>query len=152
ERFGEQIDETVDRLSVFNLGNYLVERAIDRFHADTNKLTLIDALDAICDRMLAGGRFIMPVLPDENDPARTDFLNVKTDDNGLCPAAFTSLDEYTRGPQAQMSLTEISAALKATLDSNRAGLIINPWGNALFLSRQLVEMLFKADGTNAPGS
>ena len=152
ERFGEQIDETVDRLSVFNLGNFLVERAIDRFHADTNKLTLIDALDAICDRMLAGGRFIMPFLPDENDPARTDFLNVKTDDNGLCPAAFTSLDEYTRGPQAQMSLTEISAALKATLDSNRAGLIINPWGNALFLSRQLVEMLFKADGTNAPGS
>jgi hypothetical protein len=87
----------------------------------------------------------MPVQPSKDDPARTEFLNVKTEDNGFCPAAFTSLDEYTRGPQAQMSINEISAALKATLDSDRAGLIVNPWGNALFLSRQLVELLFKAD-------
>ena len=145
DRFEAQISAAGGTLSVFHLGNLLVERAIDRFHADTGRITLAAALDAIRDRMHAGGRFIMPVQPSKDDPARTEFLNVKTEDNGFCPAAFTSLDEYTRGPQAQMSINEISAALKATLDSDRAGLIVNPWGNALFLSRQLVELLFKAD-------
>ena len=39
----------------------------------------------------------------------------------------------------------IDAVLKTLLNSEMAGLVVNPWGNTFFLSRALAELLFQAD-------
>ena len=145
DRFAALTEGTADAAALFSRGNVLVERAIDRFHAETTKASLTAVLDAIRDRMHSGGQFLIPVRTDKNDPERLEPLSVKTEDFGICPAAFTSFEQLALGPHSQTSINDISAALKATLSSNKDGLILNPWDKSFILSRQLVELLFAAD-------
>ena len=37
--------------------------------------------------------------------------------------------------------------MKACLDTDAAGYIINPWGKSFMLTKELIEMIFKADGS-----
>ena len=129
----------------FLAGNELIEEAIDKFHADSCKENLVGVLDAIRQRMHADGHFMFPVASSE-DGKGFALRTVLTKDGKEWVAAFTSPAEHEKGEASEIVSHFIDAMLKEALDSDNAGFIINPWGKSFMLAKELIEMIFKADG------
>jgi len=126
-------------------GNKLIEEATDRFYTDSSKKNLIGVLEAIRQRMHADGHFMFPVVSSD-DGDGFSFRTVQTKDGKEWVAAFTSPTEYAKGEPSEIISHFIDATLKKALDSDHAGFIINPWGKSFMLAKELIEMIFKADG------
>ena len=127
-------------------GNELIEEAIANFYKENNQETFINILETIRHRMHADGHFIFPVLTDENDPERFAFCTIQSNDGKVWQAAFTSQEEFEKGEKATVISYFIDSALKSCLDTNNAGIIINPWGQAFLLEKGLIEDIFRVDG------
>ena len=126
-------------------GNELIEDAIDRFYTDSCKENLVGVLEAIRQRMHADGHFMFPVASSE-DGKGFALRTVLTKDGKEWVAAFTSPAEHEKGEASEIVSHFIDAMLKEALDSDNAGFIINPWGKSFMLAKELIEMIFKADG------
>lgn len=126
-------------------GNELIEDAIDRFYTDSCKENLVGVLEAIRQRMHADGHFMFPVVSSD-DGDGFSFRTVQTKDGKEWVAAFTSPTEHEKGEPSEIISHFIDAMLKKALDSDHAGFIINPWGKSFMLAKELIEMIFKADG------
>ena len=129
----------------FLAGNELIEEAIDKFHADSCKENLVGVLDAIRQRMHADGHFMFPVASSE-DGKGFALRTVLTKDGKEWVATFTSPAEHEKGEPSEIVSHFIDTMLKEALDSDNAGFIINPWGKSFMLAKELIEMIFKADG------
>ena len=127
-------------------GNELIEEAIEKYYADGNKDNLIAVLDAIRQRMHADGHFLFPVIVDEEDENRFSFQAIQTKDGKLWNAAFTSQAEFEKGAPSRVISNFIDSSMKFCLESETEGFIINPWGQSFMLAKELIEMIFKADG------
>ena len=127
-------------------GNELIETAIREYRADGSKEHLIAVLDALRQRMHADGHFILPILVDENDESKFAFRTIQTRDGKMWNAAFTSMAEYEQGAPSQILSHFIDSIMKACLESDAAGIILNPWGQSFMLTRDLMEAIFRADG------
>lgn len=127
-------------------GNELIEEAISKYHADASKENLIAVLDAIRTRMHADGHFIVPVITDEEDDSQFAFRSIQTKDGKMWHAVFTSQAEFEKGEPSQVLSHFIDSMLKACVDTGAEGFIINPWGQSFMLAKELIEMIFKADG------
>ena len=127
-------------------GNELIDEAIERFYADGSKDNLIAVLDVIRQRMHADGHFIFPVIMDEEDENRFSFQAIQTKDGKLWNAAFTSQAEFEKGAPSRVISNFIDSSMKFCLESETEGFIINPWGQSFMLAKELIEMIFKADG------
>ena len=131
----------------FLAGNVLIEEAIVRYYEDNSKENLFSVLDAIRQRMHADGHFIFPVvIRDEEGQQSFSFRTIQTKDGKMWNAAFTSQAEFEKGAPSQVLSYFIDNSLKSCLESKTDGFIINPWGKAFFLEKELIEMIFKADG------
>ena len=126
-------------------GNELIEDAIDRFYTDSCKENLVGVLEAIRQRMHADGHFMFPVASSE-DGKGFALRTVLTKDGKEWVAAFTSPAEHEKGEASEIVSHFIDAMLKEALDSDNAGFIINPWGKSFMLTKELIGMIFKADG------
>ena len=127
-------------------GNELIDGAIDRYYEDGSKDNLIAVLDAIRQRMHADGHLIFPVIMDEEDENRFSFQAIQTKDGKLWNAAFTSQAEFEKGAPSRVISNFIDSSMKFCLESETEGFIINPWGQSFMLAKELIEMIFKADG------
>lgn len=127
-------------------GNELIDGAIDRYYEDGSKDNLIAVLDAIRQRMHADGHLIFPVIMDEEDENRFSFQAIQTKDGKLWNAAFTSQAEFEKGAPSRFISNFIDSSMKFCLESETEGFIINPWGQSFMLAKELIEMIFKADG------
>ena len=127
-------------------GNELIEAAIDRYYKESSRETLIAILDTIRQRMHADGHFIFPVLVDEEDENRFAFRSIRTKDGKIWNAAFTSHAEYEKGEPSRVISNFIDSSMKFCLESETAGFIINPWGKSFMLGKDLIGMIFEADG------
>lgn len=127
-------------------GNELIEAAIDRYYRESSKETLIAILDTIRQRMHADGHFILPVLVDEEDENRFSFRSIQTKDGKVWNVAFTSQAEYEKGEPSRVISNFIDSSMKFCLESETEGFIINPWGKSFLLGKNLIEMIFNADG------
>lgn len=96
--------------------------------------------------MHADGQFIVPVITNEEDRSQFAFRSIQTKDGKRWYAVFTSQAEFEKGESSQMIFHFIDSMLKACVDTEAEGCIINPWGQSFMLSKVLVEMIFKADG------
>ena len=126
-------------------GNELIEQAIHAFHAEAAKERLSDVLEAIRQRMHEDGHFMIPVIASEDGSAFT-FRTVQTKDGKEWPVAFTSPAEHEKGPRGQIVSHFIDDTLKACMDTEDPGFILNPWGESFLLSVELIGMILRADG------
>ena len=157
-RIGEDMQQVLDRFDErvaaeapslrdsFLTGNELIEEAIDKYYGDGSKENLIAVLDAIRQRMHADGHFIFPILVDEEDENAFAFRTLTTKDGKVWHAAFTSHKEYAKGAPSRVISNFIDSTLKSSLEFKAEGFIINPWGQSFLLAKELIEMIFKADG------
>lgn len=127
-------------------GNELIAGAIGNYHAKSTKENLIAVLDAIRQRMHADGHFIFPVVMDERSDDNFAFRTLTTEDGREWLVAFTSDEEYKKGEPSQVISNFIDSTLRSALDFDVDGFIINPWGQAFLLAKELIEMIFQADG------
>ena len=126
-------------------GNELIEQAISSFHADATTERLAAVLEAIRQRMHADGHFMIPVIASEGGTEFT-LRTVQTNDGKEWLVAFTSPSEFQKGPPSQIVSNFIDAMLKACLDTENPGFMINPWGESFVLTADLIDMIIKADG------
>ena len=140
---GEKSDEGFH--DMFLDGNELIEEAISAYHADASKDNLISVLESIRTRMHADGHFMIPVVFSEEGREFT-FRTVQTRDGKVWPVAFTSPAEHEKGEPSQIVSNSIDAMLKVCLDLDSPGFILNPWGESFTLTKELIEMIIKADG------
>lgn len=146
ERFEAFVEGKMSHHDGFLDGNEMIETAINDYYADGSKEKLIAVLDAIRQRMHADGHFIFPVISDENDKNSFAFRNIQTKDGKVWNAAFTSQEEFEKGEASRVISNFIDNMLKACLNMKADGFIINPWGQSFMLTRELIEMIFEADG------
>ena len=146
DRFEEHKAAVPESHDVCLDGNELIEDAIKRYHADTSEENLKQVLEVIRHRMHADGHFIFPVLVDGEDESRFAFRAVQMEDGKLWNAAFTSQAEFEKGEPSQVLSFFIDRAMKFCLESAAEGFSINPWGRSFMLGKDLIEMIFKADG------
>ena len=125
-------------------GNELIEQAISSFHADATTERLAAVLEAIRQRMHADGHFIFPVFREED--GGFTFQAVQDKDGKLWHVAFTSHEEYAKGQPSEVISNFIDYTLKSCVDMDITGFAINPWGLSFMLTKELIEMMFKADG------
>ena len=129
----------------FLAGNELIEEAIDRFYMDSCKKSLVGVLEAIRQRMHADGHFMFPVVSSD-DGKSFAFRTVQMKDGKEWVAAFTSPTEHEKGEPSEIVSNFIDIMLKEALTSDHSGFIINPWGKSFMLAKELIQMIFKADG------
>ena len=129
----------------FLAGNELIEEAIDRFYMDSCKKSLVGVLEAIRQRMHADGHFMFPVVSSD-DGKSFAFRTVQTKDGKEWVAAFTSPAEHEKGEPSEIVSNFIDIMLKEALTSDHSGFIINPWGKSFMLAKELIQMIFMADG------
>lgn len=129
----------------FLAGNELIEEAIDRFYMDSCKKNLVGVLEAIRQRMHADGHFMFPVVSSDGGKSFA-FRTVQTKDGKEWVAAFTSPAEHEKGEPSEFVSNFIDIMLKEALTSDHSGFIINPWGKSFMLAKELIQMIFMADG------
>ncbi|MCR4764353.1 MAG: ADP-ribosylglycohydrolase family protein, partial [Lachnospiraceae bacterium] len=126
-------------------GNELIEQAISAFHTESTKERLSAVLESIRQRMHEDGHFMIPVIASE-DGTEFTFRTVQTNDEKEWLVAFTSPAEFQKGQPSQIVSNFIDAMLKACLNIESPGFIINPWGESFMLTAELIDMIIKADG------
>ena len=146
--FGDRIDALHDEgeelsSDMFFDGNERIEEAIRKYHDESNRASLAAVLETIRQRMHEDGHFILPIYKEEGGFA---FRVVKSNDDRIWYVAFTSHEEYEKGQSSEVLSFFIDKALKFCVDTEVAGFIINPWGRSFMLTKELIEMMFKADG------
>ncbi len=70
---------------------------------------------------------------------------MQTNDGKKWLVAFTSPSEHATGQPSQIVSNFIDSMLKACLDTSSPGIVLNPWGDSFMLSRELIDVLLKAD-------
>ena len=127
-------------------GNEIIEEAIARFQADSTKENLTIVLEAIRKRMHENGHFMIPVIMSE-DGREFTFRTLETTDGKQWLVVFTSPQEYEKGENSQILSNFIDTTLKACIDTEGTGFIINPWSQSFILTAELIQLMFQADGT-----
>ena len=126
-------------------GNIVMEEAISAFYANSTQERLSAVLEAIRQRMHEDGHFMIPVIVSE-DGNEFAFRTVQAGDGNAWPVAFTSPTEYEKGPASQIISNFIDSMMKACIDTENPGFILNPWGQSFTLTTEMMNRIFEADG------
>ena len=124
-------------------GNEKIEQAIEALQQEATQELLAHALTVIRRRMKEDGQFILAVEPPTGDN-QLRIGTVKTGDNKVWWAAFTSFEEELKGADSVKStfLTDMGKLFQAALTvPDIQGVILNPWNRTLMLDKHLIEIL-----------
>ncbi|MCQ2508580.1 MAG: SseB family protein, partial [Dorea sp.] len=125
------------------LGNELIEDAIAAMYKNLTDEKLARVFSVLRNRMLDGGHLIVSVKAGENN--RLELRPVVTGDGKTWFAAYTKFDEElkARDPIHSGFTAEISKLFAITLQTEEVdGIIINPWGKALKLDKNMIRLIF----------
>ena len=114
-------------------GNEKIEQAIEALQQEATQEL----------RMKEDGQFILAVEPPTGDN-QLRIGTVKTGDNKVWWAAFTSFEEELKGGGSVQStfLTDISQFFNSALQVNEIeGIILNPWNRTIMLDKNLINII-----------
>ena len=119
-------------------GNELIEKVIHLFCQEQNPELFTAVCLAIRRQIYNNGHFIFPADITEDIEGNTLF-SFKTLDLEVGPAlvAFTSLEEMKKAPPSGAFSQFIDSALESLMQTDEIlGLILNPWGESLYLGKE----------------
>lgn len=142
-------------------GNSIIFSAIKEFRAETTHENLANVVQAFCQRIKDGGRFIVPVIAPQALTEKLDldhvavgdeftadedlafkFQHIENDDGTIWAVAFTSKEEYEKGASSDTLVMEIEQLLEGfSGDTSEAGIMINPWSENLLLRKDLIKAI-----------
>lgn len=123
--------------------NEKIEQAIAALQQEATQELLAHALTVIRRRMNENGQFILAVEPPTGDN-QLRIGTVKTGDNKVWWAAFTSFEEELKGGGSVQStfLTDIGQLFNSALQVNEIeGIILNPWNRTIMLDKNLINIV-----------
>ncbi|MBR3243144.1 MAG: ADP-ribosylglycohydrolase family protein [Parasporobacterium sp.] len=127
-------------------GNEIIEEAIAAFNMEPKKEKLFGILEAIRNRMHADGHFIIPFRAEEENPESFVLQTLQTKDGKIWQAAFTSKEEFEKGAPSKVLSYFIDNTMKNCMETEAAGIILNPWSQAFMLTEDLMKAIIEADG------
>lgn len=147
-RFEDTVFPATDEMpdNSFLEGNEVIEEAIGRYYEEPDNDNLFGVLGAIRNRMHEEGHFIFPVIFSKDDSGSFSFQVIQDGEGKLWQAAFTSHEEYKKGEPSAIISDFMFSAMKANLNFDCEGIVINPWGQSFMLAKELTNMIFEADG------
>lgn len=138
--------ENIAFCDAFLEGNQQIERAIQKFKESHSDAYMMSIYDAIQMRAMQDGHFICPVdaFVDEMGERCFDFKTVTLEDDRQVPVAFTSYAEAHKAPETEMLSNFIDSIFEIILSNEMcSGLLLNPWGEFFFLSRENILVLME---------
>ncbi|MCR4671881.1 MAG: ADP-ribosylglycohydrolase family protein [Lachnospiraceae bacterium] len=145
DRFHAFFAEEDAAFDPFLEGNEIIREAVSAYYKAPSEETVFKVTEAVRTRMHADGHFLVPVTVSE-DGTEFAFRTLLNKNGEECLAAFTSREEYEKGTKSQVLSDFIDQMLKVCLDTGFPGIIIDPWGESFMLTKDLIEMMIKADG------
>lgn len=124
-------------------GNEKIEQAIGALQQEPTQEMLAHTLTVIRRRMKERGQLILAVEPPAGD-GQIRIGTVKTGDEKVWWAAFTSFEEQSKGGQSVQStfLTDISQLFTLALQVKEIeGIILNPWNCTIMLDKNLIQII-----------
>ncbi len=128
-----------------SIGNEGIEQAIEICGMRGNE-TDAAVLNAVRECMRENGKVLVPMEKDESEEGRNFILALRTKDGRHWQVMFTSEAESEKGEKSEVCAYPIEAVLKAVMVTDAAGLVINPWGRAFFLSKDTIQGILEAEG------
>lgn len=142
-------------------GNSIIFSAIKEFRAVTTHENLANVVQAFCQRIKEGGRFIVPVIAPQALTEKLDlervavgdeftaeenlafkFQHIEDNDGAVWAVAFTSRDEYEKGASSDTLVMDIEQLLEGFAgDTSEAGIMINPWSENFLLRKDLIKAI-----------
>ena len=135
-----------DSRDIFLDGNELIEQAIAEYHRNKCKETIVGVMMALRERMHKDGHLLFPVEVKEDDETQFTFLALQMENGEHWEAAFTSQEEFDKGPKSKMLSFFIDEIFRGCLGGDSPGIILNPWGQPFKVSREMMQKIFDADG------
>lgn len=143
----------------------IIETAIEKFFENRQNEDLLDVLKAIALQMNNGEQFFVPVEMPQAVFDMIDIENVKVGDvvqpkedlhmkirkiadnnDKEWLVAFTSREEMDKGESSSAVTADIKGMLKTGLSgTDIEGVVINPWDKPFFLSKDMIEAIFRAN-------
>ena len=112
------------------------EESMDNFHA---------GVDAIQDRMIADGHFLLPVVHPDGNEEQFLVRTLRSEKGENYMVAFTSEAEVTKGAPTGILSYFIDSVLEIALQMEGvAGMVIDPWGERFVLNRAAIQMILEA--------
>ncbi|MBQ6519779.1 MAG: O-acetyl-ADP-ribose deacetylase [Anaerolineaceae bacterium] len=141
-----------------------IEKAIEKFHAESSKENLVLLLEAIRMEMHEDRQFIVPVILSQDAFDMIDVKNIRvgqtitttkdisfkllpleTKDGKKWQPVFTSQAEFEKGESCSTITVDIRQMLKNFRNAASEGLVIDPWGKTFLLGKELINMILDAD-------
>lgn len=131
-------------------GNDILEEAIHVLTENPDNEHMIAVLDILQERMLDGGHFLLPVermeeeLLDEDGSPVLKLRTLTMEDGDEVLVAFTREEESRRSEDNEIVSNYIEPFLKMAAEAQQtSGLVINPWGESVYMPKELIQMLFE---------
>ena len=88
-----------------------------------------------------------PHIVNEDHEKQFTFRTIQTNDEKLWHVVFTSQDEFTKDENSAVISHFIYCTLQFCLQTEANGYIINPLGQSFLLTKELIQMIYEADGS-----
>lgn len=131
--------------------NKKIRDAAAAYQADPSQENLFLLLTQIAQRAMKEGMFMAPVNPERGSEKL--YMTVRTEDGKEWFVAYTDISEAEKDETTSIVNTPIAHYIQSILDNgSTAGLLINPWTQALPLSMPLLKVIARtvaeADSSN----
>jgi O-acetyl-ADP-ribose deacetylase (regulator of RNase III) len=133
--------------------NKHIEYAITVAKSNPSQEALFDILVALRIVMKLGGDILLPIeLPtafeqdDISESGEIALRQLELEDGGMVTSCFTSEEEANKGERSAMVPFKLDTFCNMTLNEPALeGLVINPWGDSCFLSKDLLKIMFEIE-------
>ena len=131
-------------------GNEIIEEAIHQFYMEQTKERFVAVCVAVKQRSAQNGHLLFPVDMGEDEEGCQTFEFKMLELEGVpVMAAFTSIAEKEKGPEAGGLSNFIDSTFEPLLQMDEiGGVLLNPWGESLCLSKEDIAWILNKDADN----
>ena len=136
----------------FLTGNERLENAIHALVESPDNDHMIAAMEILQERMLEGGHFLLPVERVEGEVEGIDgtptfkLRTLTMEDGSEVLVAFTKEEEARSSEDTEIISNYMEPFLRVAAQTDQAeGLTINPWGESLYIPKELLQLLFEGE-------
>lgn len=133
-------------------GNERLEQAIHALVECPDNDHMIAAMEILQERMLEGGHFLLPVERIEGEVEEMDgtptfkLRTLSMEDGSEVLVAFTKEEEARSSEDTEIISNYMEPFLRVAAETEQAeGLTINPWGESLYIPKELLQLLFEEE-------
>lgn len=136
----------------FLTGNERLENAIHALVEYPDNDHMIAAMEILQERMLEGGHFLLPVERVEGEVEGIDgtptfkLRTLTMEDGSEVLVAFTKEEEARSSEDTEIISNYMEPFFRVAAQTDQAeGITINPWGESLYIPKELLQLLFEEE-------